>query len=85
MALQPADAESELLAFSPVAAVWENFVACCMFESFGLVSWLKVVGSDSASAFGRVVLRCFEAVRGFVASEIDLMLAVFVSGNLQFD
>lgn len=62
MALQPADAESELLAFSVVAAVWESFAACCIIESFGLVVWLKVAGSDSVSAFGRVVLRGFEAV-----------------------
>jgi hypothetical protein len=85
VALQPADAESELLACSVAAAVvWKSFAAC-IIECFGLVAWLKVAGSDSVSAFGRVVLRGFGAVSGLAASEIDLVLAVFVFGNLQVD
>jgi len=60
--LQPADAESELLAFLAAAAVWERFAACCIIEDFGLVAWLKVAGSDSVSVFGRAVLRGFETV-----------------------
>jgi hypothetical protein len=55
VALQPADAESELLESSAVAAVWESFAVCCIIESFGLVAWLKVAVSDSVSAFGGVV------------------------------
>ena len=61
VALQPAGAESELLAFSAVAQEWESFAAC-IIGSFGLEAWLKVAGSDFVSAFGRVVLRNFGAV-----------------------
>ena len=57
MELEPAEAESELLAFLEVAAVWENFAACCIIESFGLVVCLKVAGPDSGSAVERAVLR----------------------------
>jgi hypothetical protein len=62
LALQPAGVESELLAFLAVAAVWENFAACCIIEDFGLVAWLKVAVSDSVSVFGGVVLRGFGTV-----------------------
>ena len=62
VALRPADAESELLAFWAEAEVWGSFVACYIIECFGLVASLKVAGSDSVSALGRVVLLGFAAV-----------------------
>lgn len=73
--------------FSEFAAVQEGWVVCYATEWDGFVSCLRIVVSEIGSRSGRVALRdsgvgIFGADRGFVASEIDLKTAVFVTVDL---
>lgn len=64
----------------------EDWAAFCVAQGVGFVACLRAEGPDTDSMSGKVALQGSEldsigVVRDFAASEIDLTIELFVSGN----